>query len=157
MAKATFNISSNNRRTYRPSQYLSAFSSSYHAVRPSAPFVMSSSSNGTVIRSSQRSMARISITQGLNTISNIVTLPNTVTLGSQDVQAHAKSSSNAAKKASIEGQKTRISTSASRVQSSPQTSPFRSQRQCKWRSIYQGELVQPRKRVCRCNWWYCGL
>ena len=78
--------------------------------------------------------------------------PNIILLQSwaaEDMQTEAQAQKNALKMLQFDTKIVPIS--ASQVNLSSQTSPSRPQHQSKRRSVYQGELVQPRKCVRRGN------
>lgn len=122
----------------------------------SGPVVMTFSSSGAVIRQSHPATNRSAVSAlqtrtqpitGISASQEQELDPDIILLESwtaenihSEAQAHNNAPGNASRPSSY-----------SQINLPPQTSPSRPQRQYKRRSIYQGELVQPRKRVRRGN------
>ena len=125
----------------RPSQQPST------SIVPATPFIMTFSQSGKVIRSSNRPTMDVSSSQQ-NTDPEIIIVDSWTT---EDAQATPNIHSNVSTSNQIRHTNNQISTSSSNVELPPQISPLRPKHQCKRKSIYQGELIQPRKHIYRRN------
>ena len=115
------------------------------SIVPATPFIMTFSQSGKVIRTSNRATTNISSFQQ-NIDPEIIILDSWTT---EEAQALPNMHSNVLTSSQIQRAKRQISTSSSDVELPSQISPLRPKRQPRRISIYQGELIQPRKRICR--------